>query len=48
MKRINPDYTQAEYRKVKTLWRKHRNIWEISQITGIPESTVAKIVSDIN
>ena len=26
--------------KVKTLWKQGRNVWEISQLTGVTESDV--------
>ena len=33
--------------KVKVLWKKGRNIWEISQLTGVTESEVYGLVVTI-
>ena len=32
--------TKKNQAKARALWKKGRNVWEISQITGIPESDV--------
>lgn len=33
--------------KIKSLWKKGRNIWEISQITGVSEKEVTEFVRTI-
>ena len=33
-------------RIIKKLWRNGRNVWEISQITGIDESKILDVVND--
>jgi DNA-binding CsgD family transcriptional regulator len=33
--------------QIKKLWKQGRNVWEIAQLTGIAESRVQKIVSEI-
>ena len=30
--------------KVKKLWKQGRNVWEVSQLTGVPESEVYEFV----
>lgn len=30
--------------KVKSLWKQGRNVWEISQLTGVSESEVSAFV----
>ena len=37
--------TQKQIAKIKSLWKQHRNIWEISQLTGLPTSTVEEIAT---
>jgi hypothetical protein len=32
--------------KIFTLWKKHRNIWEISQLTGVTEREVLEVVNN--
>lgn len=37
--------TKKEIAKVKSLWKKGRNVWEISQITGLSEQEILDIVN---
>lgn len=34
-------------KKIKALWKQGRNVWEISQLTGVSESKVAQVVRDM-
>lgn len=39
--------TKKEIAAVKKWWKQHRNVWEIAQLTGMPESKVQEIVSKL-
>ena len=31
---------------IKALWKKGRNVWEISQLTGVDESKILEVVNE--
>jgi hypothetical protein len=37
--------TQKQIAKIRSLWKQHRNIWEISQLTGLPTRAVEEIAT---
>jgi hypothetical protein len=39
---------KSTIKKVKSLWKSGKNAWEISQITGLPESVILDIVNSNN
>ena len=55
MKQYDPSYlpsatnhpTTRQVTAVKKWWKQHRNAWEISQLTGISEAIVTRIVHDL-
>ena len=43
-----PQISKTRISKIKTSWRNGRNIWEISQITDLPEPLITTIVQYTN
>ena len=47
--RIRKQHQQSELkmkRVIKKLWRNGRNVWEISQLTGVAESKILEVIND--
>jgi hypothetical protein len=37
--------TKAKLKKVLSMWKKGHNVWEISQITGVSEQEIYKVIN---
>jgi hypothetical protein len=43
---IKPGHSQKNIAAVRRWWKQHRNIWEISQLTGLSTALVTEIQAD--